>query len=160
MNKNERDGSGVWRERAEQPKRRKVNIARDGIRRNYCSIKIYRILEVRLGKLTSSWAHTSFMAFQYPTHRSETPRDRGDRIVDRRWQTRERFSSCSRFKPDRANVTCVFTVKFDEIPGEKPEINRASNMCLGPRIFNFHGKGEKIFIINPKPYVKRYISKL
>lgn len=74
MNKNERDGSGVRRERAEWPKRRKVNIVRDGIRRNYCCIKIYRILEVRLAKLTSSCTHTSFMAFQYPTHRSELPR--------------------------------------------------------------------------------------
>lgn len=64
MNKNKRDGgSGVRIERAEWPKRRKVNIARDGIRRNYYCIKIYRILKVRLGKLTSSCTHTSFIGF-------------------------------------------------------------------------------------------------
>lgn len=54
MNKNERGtgaGSKGASERAERLKRRKVNIARDGIRRNYCCIKIYRLSEeVRLGK--------------------------------------------------------------------------------------------------------------
>lgn len=36
---------------------RKVNIARDEIRQNYCRIKIYRMPKVRLGKLTSHPAH-------------------------------------------------------------------------------------------------------
>lgn len=66
-------------EQAEWPKRRKVNIARDGIRRNYCCIKIYRISEVRLGKLIFIvCAFTrSLSAFQYSTHRNGESGDRG-----------------------------------------------------------------------------------
>lgn len=48
MNENERDGSRIGEnEHMERPKRRKVNIVRDGICRNYCSIKIYRVSKPR-----------------------------------------------------------------------------------------------------------------
>lgn len=62
MNESERDeepgeeGEGENETGGAVEERRKVNIAHDRIRRNYCCIKIYRILEARLGKFTSSCA--------------------------------------------------------------------------------------------------------
>lgn len=105
--------------------RRKVNIVRDGIRRNYCRIKIYRISEVRLGKFTSSCAYT---------HRLWVSNILRVQIATRAWTNswrtnRKRARDFSKLEMQARSSgkrhVRLTTVKFYEIPSKMREINPA-----------------------------------